>query len=367
MFPSDVSKQRENIIIGTHVEIYLKDDRSGNNPVQGVVKEILTHSYFHPYGIMVALEDGSVGRVQKILSSVTNDSNDPEQLSSSNNSTVHRNELRNNSDKITQYLLDRNEPYCDDCLSKLLEIYPRQTINQICRKLENQKKIERGAGVRSACSKNKIVNVSGSVSSIQKGRFVSKKTSPHQKERIDFPTLIQKGEDEFVEFKTSALWSKNLTEEQIKAPTASREVRAFGREASKVIIAKVISGFLNTKGGNLVIGIKENKTRDPNELIGIESEFGKLEDPCTDGYRRILVDSIIRKYFHPDIYNHFSDYIKITFPEIDGKIVCWVQISKSDVPAFLTIQKNDYFFIRMDAETRELDGKEMVEYCTKRF
>jgi uncharacterized repeat protein (TIGR03833 family) len=356
MCPGDVNKQRENITIGALVEIYLKDDRSGNNPVQGVVKEILTHSSFHPYGIMVALEDGSVGRVQKILSSVINDSNDLEQRSSSNTSTIHRNESRNNSDKITQYLFDRNEPYCDDCLSKLLEIYPRQTINQICRRLENQKTIERGAGVCSACCKNKIVNLSG-----------TKKNGLKPIDVIDFPALIRKGEDEFVEFKSSALWSKALTDEQIKAPNASREMRAFGREASKVIIAKAISGFLNTQGGNLVIGIKENKSKNPNEIIGIENEFGKLEDQCTDGYRRMIVDSIIRKYFHPEVYNHFSDYIKILFPEIDGKILCWIQTSKSDVPAFVTIQKNDYFFIRLDAETRELDGKQMVEYCGKRF
>jgi uncharacterized repeat protein (TIGR03833 family) len=188
-----------------------------------------------------------------------------------------------------------------------------------------------------------------------------------QSKEIDFLDLVKKGENEFVEFKSSTLWSKNLTEEQMKAPTASREVRAFGREASKAIIAKAISGFLNTQGGHLIIGIKENKTQEADDIIGIETEFGKIEDQCTDGYRRMIVDSIIRKYLHPDIYNHFSDYIKITFPEIDRKILCWIQISKSDVPAFVTIQKNDYFFIRLDAEIRELDGKQMVEYYEKRF
>lgn len=258
----------ENIKPGLAVEILLKEDRSGKNPVQGVVSEILTHASFHPHGIMVRLEDGKIGRVHKILSEFT-----------------------------------PSTPVVNKTITK----------------------------------------------------------------EIDFSTLIGNGENELVEYKTSALWSKNLTEEQIKAQTASREVRAFGREASKVIIAKAISGFLNTQGGHLVIGIKENKTQDSDEIIGIESEFGKLEDPCTDGYRRMIVDSVIRKYFHPDIYNHFSDYIKIIFPEVEGKIVCWIQISKSDVPAFLTIQKNDYFFIRVDAETRELDGKQMVEYCGRRF
>jgi uncharacterized repeat protein (TIGR03833 family) len=265
---NDPGKHLENIKIGLAVEIILKEDRSGKNPVQGIVSEILTHTSFHSHGIMVRLEDGKIGRVHKILSELT--------LSTPVVKTI-------------------------------------------------------------------------------------------QPKEFDFPELVKNGENEFVEFKSSALWSKSLTEEQMKAPTVSREVRAFGREASKAIIAKGISGFLNTQGGHLVIGIKENKTQEADDIIGIESEFGKLEDRCTDGYRRMVVDNIIRKYFHPEIYNHFSKYIRITFPEIDEKILCWINISKSDIPAFVTIQRNDYFFIRMDAETRALEGKEMVEYCAKRF
>jgi uncharacterized repeat protein (TIGR03833 family) len=261
-------KHLENIKTGLSVEIFLKEDRLGKNPHQGIVSQILTHSSFHSRGIMVRLEDGKIGRVHKILS----------------------------------------------------EFSPSPSIDKTIELKE-----------------------------------------------IDFKNLLTNGENEFVEFKSSTLWSKNITEEEIQVPTASREVKAFGREASRAIIGKVITGFLNTNGGNLVIGIKENKTKNPDEIIGIESEFGKLEDPCTDGYRRMIVDSIIRKYFPPEIYNHFSDYLKITFPEIDGKIVCWIQIQKSKVPVFLTIRNAEYFFIRLDAETRELDGKQMGEYCAKRF
>ena len=201
----DEGKHLESIKTGLAVEIFLKEDRAGKNPIQGIVSEILTHTSFHSHGIMVRLEDGKIGRVQKILSEFT----------------------------------------------------PSTT------------------AIKTIQSKD-----------------------------IDFPELVKKGENEFVEFKSSALWSKNLTEEQMKDSNASNDIRNFGRELSRVIIGKTIAGFLNTNGGNLVIGIKENKTKDPDEIIGIESEFRKLEDPCTDGYRRMIVDSIVRKYFSPDIYNH---------------------------------------------------------------
>lgn len=40
-----------------------------------------------------------------------------------------------NSDKILEYLRNNNQNICDDCLSKILEISPRQQINQICNNL----------------------------------------------------------------------------------------------------------------------------------------------------------------------------------------------------------------------------------------
>jgi uncharacterized repeat protein (TIGR03833 family) len=358
-------KHLGNIFPGSEVEIFLKEDRAGKKPVRGIVANLLTHSSFHQYGIMVQLEDGNIGRVQRIISDKSEKTTIPKQeIDQSSRSRKY--DFLNNIEKIQQFLVDQQKPYCDDCLSESLSIFPRQQINQGCRRLESKGIIRRQNGTCYSCSKNKIVNSSGDDLPLSIKKITPTLPNKISKE-IDFISLVKNGENEFVEFKSSALWSKNLTEEQIKTPTASREVRAFGWEASKAIIAKVISGFLNTQGGHLVIGIKENKDQEANDIIGIESEFGKLEDQCTDGYRRMIVDSIIRKYFHPDIFNHFSDYFKITFPEIGGKILCWINISKSEVPAFVIIQKNDYFFIRLDAETRELDGKQMVEYCAKRF
>jgi uncharacterized repeat protein (TIGR03833 family) len=361
----EAGKHLENISPGVSVEIFLKEDRYGKNPVQGIIQDVLTHSSFHPHGIMVQLEDGKIGRVQRIISDKSEKTTIPKQENAQSSQSMKYASL-NNIEKIQQYLVETGKVYCDDCLSEILSIFPRQQINQGCRRLESEGIIRRQNGTCYSCSKNKIVNSSGDILPIS-----VKKTAPilpsQKSKEIDFPSLINNGENEFVEFKSSILWSKTLTEEEMRSPQASRDIRNFGRDASKVIIAKTLAGFLNTHGGHLVIGIKENKTKVPDEIIGIESEFGKLEDQCTDGYRRMIVDSIIRKYFHPDIYNHFSDYIKITFPEINEMQVCWIQIEKSEVSAFLTIRNEDYFFIRLDAETRQLVGKEMVEYCAKRF
>jgi uncharacterized repeat protein (TIGR03833 family) len=58
---------REQIKPGSQVLIVLKEDQRSGKLTQGIVKDILTNSPTHPHGIKVRLEDGKVGRVQKIL------------------------------------------------------------------------------------------------------------------------------------------------------------------------------------------------------------------------------------------------------------------------------------------------------------
>ncbi len=59
--------ERKNIKPGIEVEIVLKKDQRTGELTHGIVKDILTKSAQHPYGIKVRLEDGQVGRVKNIL------------------------------------------------------------------------------------------------------------------------------------------------------------------------------------------------------------------------------------------------------------------------------------------------------------
>ncbi len=61
------SRYRKNIIQGERVAIVLKKDQMSGKLTEGVVKDILTNSSFHPHGIKVRLEDGKVGRVKTVL------------------------------------------------------------------------------------------------------------------------------------------------------------------------------------------------------------------------------------------------------------------------------------------------------------
>jgi len=57
---------RADIRPGSHVLITLKEDQRSGKLTEGIVKNILTRSPFHPHGIKVRLESGQVGRVKEI-------------------------------------------------------------------------------------------------------------------------------------------------------------------------------------------------------------------------------------------------------------------------------------------------------------
>ncbi len=61
-------RNRSEVKPGITVEIELKQDQKSGKLTQGVVKDILTNSAFHPHGIKVRLTDNQVGRVKTILS-----------------------------------------------------------------------------------------------------------------------------------------------------------------------------------------------------------------------------------------------------------------------------------------------------------
>jgi hypothetical protein len=63
--------------------------------------------------------------------------------------------------------------YCDDCLSEVLEIRPRQAVNQLCRVLSSNQRLIRGNGECGRCGRRKITNVASDA----KGRDVEGKSA----------------------------------------------------------------------------------------------------------------------------------------------------------------------------------------------
>lgn len=179
--------------------------------------------------------------------------------------------------------------------------------------------------------------------------------------------MIKAGESGHREFKLQALWSLHLTKEEINA-SESPDVKKYRTNASKFIIARSIAGFLNTDGGDLIIGIREDRLNNTITVAGIGNDYPFLieADRNPDGYRRMLVDAVIRKYL-PEIFDTASRFIHITFPEVSGKTLCHIEVKRSDKPVFVDSGTEEIFFVRVDASTRAISGKNLTHYTLTRF
>jgi uncharacterized repeat protein (TIGR03833 family) len=62
---------RKNIHLGMLVDVVLKKDQKTGKRTRGVVQWILTSAEFHSRGIKVQLRDRKVGRVQEIISEIS--------------------------------------------------------------------------------------------------------------------------------------------------------------------------------------------------------------------------------------------------------------------------------------------------------
>ncbi len=59
--------KRADLHIGSKVRVMEKQNQTSGVLTEGIVTAILTKSAFHPHGIKVRLDNGTVGRVKSII------------------------------------------------------------------------------------------------------------------------------------------------------------------------------------------------------------------------------------------------------------------------------------------------------------
>ena len=245
-----------------------------------------------------------------------------------------------------------------------------------------EEKVKKGAKVEVITRDKRTV--SGTVEEIgvrrneSKGLMVVLKTGEigrvskiiDSKIKTEIESLVKKGESYSIEFKSEALWSLTYKNQDIDV-SKSYDLRTFKQKTSKVIIAKSIDAFINSDGGTLVIGVKEKKSESGYEIVGIEKDLEKLKqlekDYSLDGYKRMIIDDIIRPYFPSKIYNSLNKHLSIVFEEINNKIVCLIKINPASTKVFLSLEGRKIFMIRTETESRQIQDEELVDYCMSRF
>lgn len=120
---------------------------------------------------------------------------------------------------------------------------------------------------------------------------------------------------------------------------------------------KTIAGFMNTKNGSLLIGVADNK-----EILGLNTDFESFgnKTDLLDEFQKHL-DNLIEKYIGNSAYS----LIKIYFPEIEGEIICRIDVDFRRSGAIYVKNKSkntEEFYIRRAASTTALNPSEMMNY-----
>jgi hypothetical protein len=149
--------------------------------------------------------------------------------------------------------------------------------------------------------------------------------------------LIQKGETESVEFKSSLRYDYNT--------------HSVNKGLEKPIL-KTIAAFLNSGGGILVIGIN-----DEGEALGLSEDFKTLQRKNNDGFSQTLFNSMTS-----NLGIEFSSFIQVEFSEIDKKTLCIVTVKASPEPVFVRDAQNRDFYVRAGTTTKLLNSEETFKY-----
>lgn len=149
--------------------------------------------------------------------------------------------------------------------------------------------------------------------------------------------MIASGENEKVEFKSTLRW--NLA--------ADKADKAIENSALKTIAA-----FLNTEGGTLFIGVK-----DDGNILGIEKDQFLNEDKYLLHFASLLNDRIGK---------HYIEHIEWGLREVKGKKILRVTCKPSPSPAFLK-NNGEEFYVRNGPSSVQLSTSEVLEYSRKHF
>ncbi|MFA5176370.1 MAG: DUF262 domain-containing protein [Candidatus Nanoarchaeia archaeon] len=158
----------------------------------------------------------------------------------------------------------------------------------------------------------------------------------------DIEVYLSKHENENLEFKSTLSWN-------IKGKLRDTEIENS--------VLKTIAAFNNFDGGVLLIGIDDNKN-----ILGLDYDFkeGNLKDvdKFENHLRNIIKERLIAEQWY------ISKNFKISFENIENKIVCIIKIDKGTKPIYT---KDNKFFIRNGNRTIQLELSEIVQYVKNNF
>jgi hypothetical protein len=170
--------------------------------------------------------------------------------------------------------------------------------------------------------------------------------SPFDMENI--LSLIQALESEKLEFKSTLRY--DLMENKVNT------------KLEKVIV-KTIAAFANSLGGDIIIGVSDDK-----EILGLDKDYISLNNGNSDKFQLKIREILANEIGQLFVINN----INISFHSITGKEVCKISVFPSKKPIYISENdksgnKQERFFVRSGNSSIPLSLKDSNEFIAKRF
>ena len=296
---------RSQLKVGDFVKIEQKHNRNTGHLDEGIIEEILTRGEEHPYGIMVLLTDGKIGRVKEKLE--------------------HGPKTTNVDDLLKDQFTGEGSWYW--------------TKNPDLKKFE-------------------FVPAKIDFSAHDNTKNIIAEMKVQQKEPVNIE--IPKKEDITNEFKETFRFDTK----EFKLRNAGQNEAADGRKkevkkieaAIKKEVSIAVAAFANQQGGRLFIGVD-----DDGVVTGLKRDLKLYKN--WDEYTRAIIDSI--EEFTKNRAHASS--IRLKEEENQEYLVLDVPISIHE-PIFIHDNKKEEFYVRdATAKSQKFEATDMMRYCNKRF
>ena len=168
----------------------------------------------------------------------------------------------------------------------------------------------------------------------------------------------QTPESNIVEYKKTA-WTPG---KDVKDPNKKAEIK----RSLKTAVIKTVVAFLNSEGGELVIGVRDSD----HAVTGIEADLLSLrkEADDLDAYELALSD-----LFLTHIDSRVFNQLKVRFEHHDSGTACHISVRASPMPRFGTPPpaqnegKRARFWVRTFNATKELEGQDILDWIQEHW
>ena len=145
--------------------------------------------------------------------------------------------------------------------------------------------------------------------------------------------LIDTGESDQLEFKSTLRW--NLRQNQP------------GKEI-ELSWLKTVVAFLNTDGGTLLVGVADNGT-----IVGTTKDGFRNDDKYL-----LHVNNLLQRHIGVE----FIRYLRYDLKPVGERHILVLDVLPSDEPAFLRVDDDDQFYVRMGPASKKLSVRKTFEY-----